>query len=169
MNLKRQLKAACIASADKGINVSKILDILQINLTELLQLVDEINQEDDVIQLKFTGKKIFANIKAEYFDLLKKLDLISETKLSPSLQETLAIVAYLSPCKKSEIDFIRGVESSHTILSLMNLGYIQKTGDDQYELSEKALSHMQITEPSELPNYDLIRSEFQVKLQNLKL
>ncbi len=49
-------------------------------------------------------------------------------KLTRSLLETLAIVAYRQPVSKPEIDFIRGVDAGYALGKLLEMGYIEVKG-----------------------------------------
>ena len=48
--------------------------------------------------------------------------------LSQSLLETLAIIAFEQPCTKAEIEAIRGVDASHGVNRLLQLGFISEAG-----------------------------------------
>ena len=49
-------------------------------------------------------------------------------KLSRSLLETLAILAYRQPATKPEIDFVRGVDSDYALRKLMELDFVEVQG-----------------------------------------
>jgi segregation and condensation protein B len=49
-------------------------------------------------------------------------------RLSRSLLETIAIIAYKQPVSKAEVDFVRGVDSDYTIRRLLELGLIDVAG-----------------------------------------
>lgn len=51
-----------------------------------------------------------------------------EKRLSRSLLETLAILAYKQPVTRPEIDFIRGVNSSYAVRKLMEIGLVDVVG-----------------------------------------
>jgi segregation and condensation protein B len=51
-----------------------------------------------------------------------------ERRLSRSLLETLAILAYRQPVTKPEIDFVRGVDSDYALRRLLELGLIDVVG-----------------------------------------
>lgn len=51
-----------------------------------------------------------------------------QRRLSRSLMETLAIVAYQQPATKPEIDFVRGVDSDYALRKLLELGFIDVVG-----------------------------------------
>lgn len=52
----------------------------------------------------------------------------STKKLSRSLLETLAVIAYKQPVTKPEVDFIRGVDSDYGIRRLLEYGFIDVMG-----------------------------------------
>ncbi|MFK7843731.1 MAG: SMC-Scp complex subunit ScpB, partial [Rhodothermales bacterium] len=49
-------------------------------------------------------------------------------KLSRTLMETLAIIAYSQPSTKPEVDFVRGVDSDYAVRKLLELGLIDIVG-----------------------------------------
>lgn len=49
-------------------------------------------------------------------------------KLSRAALETLAVIAYLQPLTRAQIDDIRGVDSSYTVSSLLEKGLIESAG-----------------------------------------
>lgn len=49
-------------------------------------------------------------------------------KLSRSLMETLAILAYKQPATKPEVDFVRGVDADYALRKLLDLGLIDVVG-----------------------------------------
>ncbi|MBT8402047.1 MAG: SMC-Scp complex subunit ScpB [Rhodothermia bacterium] len=56
------------------------------------------------------------------------LDSRKSRKLSRSLLETLAVVAYRQPVTKPEVDFVRGVDSDYALRKLMELDMIDVVG-----------------------------------------
>lgn len=51
-----------------------------------------------------------------------------QRRLSRSLLETVAILAYRQPATKPEIDFVRGVESDYAVRRLLELGLVDVVG-----------------------------------------
>ncbi|MEM6646757.1 MAG: SMC-Scp complex subunit ScpB, partial [Bacteroidota bacterium] len=51
-----------------------------------------------------------------------------KTRLSRSLMETLAIIAYCQPATKPEVDAVRGVDSDYAVRRLLEHGLIEITG-----------------------------------------
>ncbi len=101
--------------------------------------------------------------KKEYNEVIKKFFNIQEDiKLNRSVLETLAIIAYKGPITKSEIDLIRGVNSSSAIDSLLEKELITITGKKDspgkpllYGVSDKFFRTVGITTIAELPKLDI--------------
>ena len=82
--------------------------------------------------------------------------------------EVLATVLYAGPITRSRIDYIRGVNSSTTIRTLLARGLVERTkntdaeGDrreHQYRPTASLLAHLGIARPEELPEYNDIREQ----------
>lgn len=82
--------------------------------------------------------------------------------------EVLAAIMYRGPLSRSDIDFIRGVNSSQTIRTLTTRGLIRRVqnekGSFQYEATTETLAEMGATHVRDLPAYDATR----VKLSELE-
>lgn len=93
-------------------------------------------------------------------DIVKKL---REGELSKDLGkaglEALAIVLYRGGATRSEIDWIRGVNSSQILRSLLLRGLIERTEDPsdkrkfRYKASTDGLAHLGISKKEDLPRY----------------
>lgn len=83
-----------------------------------------------------------------------------EKELSKQALETLAIIAYKGKATKSEIDYIRGVNSIFILRNLLMRGLIIKQNNPQdkrsplYGVSHDLLSYLGILNIHELANYD---------------
>lgn len=97
------------------------------------------------------------------------IEAITKEELSRDLGkaalETLAIILYKGPVKRSEIDYIRGVNSTFIIRNLLIRGLIQKSQapNDQrasvYSTSFELLSHLGLSNVKELPDFDQVQEE----------
>lgn len=82
--------------------------------------------------------------------------------------EVLAAILYRGPLSRSEIDFIRGVNSSQTIRTLTTRGLIRKVSNPKdersflYEPTTELLSQLGITAVSELEDYAAVRGKLEV-------
>ncbi len=66
----------------------------------------------------------------EHRGWVQKLDSIKTIKLSMALLETLAIVAYKQPITRAGVEFVRGVDSSHTLRTLLQRRLIRIVGKE---------------------------------------
>jgi len=91
-------------------------------------------------------------------DIVKKL---RENELSRDLGkgslETLAVIAYQENASRGEIDWVRGVNSSASLRTLLMRGLIEAREDEQdkrrlrYNLTTEALAHLGIASAADLP------------------
>ncbi len=79
--------------------------------------------------------------------------------------EALAIILYKNGATRSEIDWVRGVNSTAALRSLLLRGLVTRTEDEsdrrraRYTPTIEALAHLGISHISELPNYEELTSE----------
>jgi segregation and condensation protein B len=79
--------------------------------------------------------------------------------------ETLATILYRGGATRSEIDWIRGVNSAGTVRSLLLRGLIEKSEDVadkrrfRYIATTDALAHLGVGSVSELPRYNELKLE----------
>lgn len=87
-----------------------------------------------------------------------------DTDLTDPQSEALSVIAYLAPVTKPTIDFVRGVNSRAVLRNLSTRGLISRKSQDSttyYNLSMDAMTHLGITELSELPDYDSTRERLE--------
>jgi segregation and condensation protein B len=79
--------------------------------------------------------------------------------------ETLAIILYRGPVTRTEIDFIRGVNSSFILRNLMIRGLIEREQNPKdartfrYSHSAELLRFLGVTRREDLPEYQTIQNE----------
>ncbi len=80
-------------------------------------------------------------------------------RLSRSLMETLAILAYRQPATKPEIDFVRGVDSDYALRKLMEIGLADVVGRSEtvgrpllYGTTPRFLEDFGLARLDDLPN-----------------
>lgn len=77
--------------------------------------------------------------------------------------EVLAAILYRGPLSRSDIDFIRGVNSSQTIRTLTTRGLIRRVqqgkGSPLYEATTETLAQLGATHPRDLPTFDATRAK----------
>ena len=95
--------------------------------------------------------------------------------LSPASLETLSIVAYRGPVSRKEIEYIRGVNSSFSLRSLLMRGLIERESsrlDERiflYKPSTDLLLHLGITSIETLPEWQAVRNEMKKAEESLDM
>lgn len=138
-----ELADACDVDADR---VHEALAALESELEDRgLTLV----RSDSSVQLR-TGD--------QFADLIKQFrENRINTDLTSAQSEALAVIAYIQPVSKPDIDFIRGVNSRTVLRNLQTRGLINKQQQNKkthYKLTTDALAHLGISKASELPQYE---------------
>ncbi len=82
--------------------------------------------------LQFRTKSLYSHHIQNFFS-------VKTLTLGPSALEVLAIIAYKQPVSRSEIDRIRGVESSHVVRQLLDKRLVKSEGRSETELGRPTL------------------------------
>lgn len=92
---------------------------------------------------------------ADFVEQLRKQDLSGD--IGKAGAETLAIIMYREPISRTEIDRIRGVNSSFILRNLLTRGLITResiTGNGyQFRISPSLLQHLGVSNKRELPKF----------------
>jgi segregation and condensation protein B len=96
--------------------------------------------------------------RAEYAEAIANFLKPQRQRLSRSLMEVLAIVAYRQPMTMAEIDDVRGVQSDYALRALLERRLVQEVGRKQvpgrpvlYGTSAQFLHQFKLNDLSELP------------------
>lgn len=79
--------------------------------------------------------------------------------------EVLAIVLYRGPSTRAQIDYVRGVNSSTSVRTLLSRGLLERAGNPEdsreylYRPTTELLAYLGVTAAQELPEYATIRGE----------
>jgi segregation and condensation protein B len=91
--------------------------------------------------------------------------------LSKAALETLSLILYRGPLMRSEIDYVRGVNSQFILRSLLVRGLITKTqkqGDERiftYAPSVELLAHLGVTDKKSLPDFQKVNDDIEAFMQ----
>ncbi|MCF6515013.1 SMC-Scp complex subunit ScpB [Lactobacillus sp. S2-2] len=135
INNKNKIKVLLFVSGNNGIESKQIREILDISITELKELLNEISDdfiEDGAFCILQNGSKI-KMVTQQKFDSFINDFFKNETNstLSNASLETLSIIAYRQPITRIEIDTIRGVKSSMSVNKLLDQGFIYIDGESK--------------------------------------
>ena len=87
--------------------------------------------------------------------------------LTPAALETLALVSYVGPVSRSEIEYIRGVNTAFTLRNLLIKGLVQRSSDPKrgnvylYKPSLDLLKFLGLPKIEDLPDYEKFKELIQ--------
>lgn len=104
--------------------------------------------------------------KPEFAEIVARMQEPQPAKLSRSLMEVLAIVAYQQPVTMAEVDAVRGVQSDYSIRQLLEKRLISEVGRKHapgrpvlYGTTQQFLHLFNLDSLSSLPDLSAIRGE----------
>lgn len=133
-----------IFMSDRPISLAKIKRYIDEDIPlraiheAIVRLQSEYEQKHHGIRLMEVAEGYQFRTKATYSHFVQKLFNVNSLALTPTALEVLAIIAYKQPVSKSEIDKIRGVDSSHIVRGLMDKRLVKVEGRSE-ELGRPAL------------------------------
>lgn len=135
-HLKRVMEALLFASHDplSLVKIREVTDtILPLRPRQLRQILEELKQEYLAQKRAFQLEEIAQGyVLRTYEEYAPYLDLLHRNKrgekLSHASTEVLAIIAYRQPITRPQIDAIRGVDSSGTLMQLLERQLVEPVG-----------------------------------------
>ncbi|HFX6225422.1 TPA: SMC-Scp complex subunit ScpB [Acinetobacter nosocomialis] len=127
-----QLEAIIFAS-EAPVSIARLKEAFnnQYNKQQLRQLLQQLAllQHGRSIELIETAQGFRFQVRSKYRNIIAQIWPERPTKLSPSLLETLAIIAYHQPVTRADIEQIRGVSNNSQILrTLFDWNWIKEAG-----------------------------------------
>ncbi len=162
-NLKAKLEALLFVLAEP-ISVKKLSQILGLSEQDikdaLAGLSEDFKNEGRGLGLTEIADEFQLTTKPEFGNLLQEVMKAELTEdLTPSSLETLTLVAYLGPVSRAMVEYVRGVNSSFIMRSLLLRGLIQRLEEKKanaflYDVSLDFLKHLGLSSKRELPDYE---------------
>lgn len=127
-----QLEAIIFAS-EAPVSIARLKEAFnnQYNKQQLRQLLQQLAllQHGRSIELIETAQGFRFQVRSKYRSIIAQIWPERPTKLSPSLLETLAVIAYHQPVTRADIEQIRGVSNNSQILrALFDWNWIKEAG-----------------------------------------
>lgn len=163
-----QLEAVLFA-AGEPMSRKRIASVLGVSVDLLGKAVEALRVElaERGLTLVETDDAIELRTSADASDLVRKL---RENELSRDLGkaglETLALILYRGSATRGEIDWVRGVNSSQTLRSLLIRGLVERMEDPldkrklRYKPTVDALAHLGVSKKEELPGFEELNTLF---------
>jgi len=130
---QKQALETILFVANKTLSPKQLAEMIgDCDTKEIRGLVAELNMSYEktgrVFRIDSVADGLQMHTLPEYRKWVQSLETVKTIKLSPAVMETLAIVAYKQPLTRAGIEFIRGVDSSHTIRRLMQQKLVRIVG-----------------------------------------
>lgn len=129
-------------------------------ISALRSLTDEYSKSDRGIEIVEVARGFQMRTKKEYAQYVKRFVRLKDDKLTRSMLETLAIVAFKQPITKSEIDRLRGVDSRGALRNLVERGLVRMKRNEGssssiiFETTELFLDTFGLKSLEELPSLE---------------
>ena len=163
------LEGILFVVGEEGITKEKLMDILNINETDLTGLINALMKRYEGIEHGITitkfGDRYKLVTKKEHKKFYQKLvDDNYDGNLSAAALETLAIIAYNYPITRSGIEEIRGVNSDYQVRKLLAFDLIKEVGKSDlpgrpnlYGITDNFLDYFGLSKIEDLPKLEEIK------------
>jgi segregation and condensation protein B len=160
-----------------AVKEKELMDLCQVGELDLHEGLDILSHNLESVGLTLVrgGKKVSLTTHPDQAGIIEdfKKGEVSGP-LSNNALETLAIIAYQSPVRKSDIDFIRGVNSQYILRNLQGRGLIERHKDKKddrthvYTPTLALLEYFGVSSIGQLPDYESIQIELTKRKNFLK-
>ena len=154
----------------EDMKLSKLADIFKVETRDVEEALNKLEQSlaSRGLVLMRKDDSVYLAIHQELSPIIESMRKDEITKdLSKASVETLSIIMYKGGVSRSEIDYIRGVNSSFILRNLLVRGLIEKVADEKdtrrvgYKPTFDTLSYMGVAKVSDLPNYASVVAELE--------
>ncbi len=166
---------ALIFYKGEEITFKELSNILEVSEEEIKNGVLNIKEKNKYSGIKIltTDNSVMFTTGEEIAPIIEKLEKEEyEKELSKASLETLTIILYRGPIKKSMVDYIRGANSQFTLRNLLIKGLIEKETDPKdersylYKPTIELLRYMNISNIKELQEYKEINEKIDSFIKN---
>ncbi len=165
--LSAQIEAILFFKTD-AVSIRALSELLGAPKSEvekaLLELAEAMNARG--VSLSRIGDEVMLATAQEMASLIEKISKEErEGELSKASMETLSIILYKNGSTKSEIDYIRGVNSSFILRALQVRGLIERKNNPNdnrsfiYTPTFDLYNYLGVSKKEELPEYDQLMNE----------
>ncbi len=170
MNLSSKIESILFYKGE-AMSIKQLADILSENEETIVKALFDLKNslgERGICLIK-NEKRVMLGTAPEMHKIIegmKKEELSKD--LGKAGLETLSIILYQGLVRKSEIDYIRGVNSASILRNLMIRGLIERKNDIKnqrsflYSPTLELLSFMGISDLEELPEYEKVKKEIEI-------
>lgn len=169
MNIVDQLEALLFV-ASSPVRITELAQCIKFDdgqategqVEQALEILEQRLADSGSIQLVRIGGGFQLSTKSEYAELIGDFLKPQRHKLSRSVLEVLAIVAYKQPVTTAEVEEVRGVQSDYGMRVLQERNLVREVGRKQapgrpvlYGTTAQFLHQFNINDIKELPSLEL--------------
>lgn len=147
--------------ASGPVAVSRLAKVLNCSASKTQKLLDTLadSYQDRGLRLQWNNQQVQLTTAPAASKVIEQfLGLELTTRLSPAALEVLAIIAYMQPITRPQVDNIRGVNSDGALRTLLSKGLIEELGRLEtpgrpilYGSTPEFLQHFGLSTVEELP------------------
>ncbi|MBU1558054.1 SMC-Scp complex subunit ScpB [Patescibacteria group bacterium] len=167
MDLNSQIESILFFKGE-AVSVKFLSGLFEKEESEILLALEVLKKDlqNRGVRLIQNGERVMLGTAPDahgFIEKIKKEELSKD--LGKASLETLSIVLYRGPVRKTQIDYIRGVNSGSILRNLLIRGLIEKKSDEEnqrsflYYPTFELLSYLGISKLEELPEYEKVRNE----------
>lgn len=164
--LSQNIEAILFHKAE-AVSLKELTSILDVSEDALKQSIDELKETlagRGVALMEHDGSVMLGTTPQTAIVIEKLIKDELDKDLGKAGLETLSIILYRGPVSRSEIDYIRGVNSSYILRNMVIRGLIERRTDPHkkmfvYKPTFELLSYLGITSVKDLPEYETVQKD----------
>lgn len=161
MDKKEKIIEAILFWKGEPVSIKKLAEYADCTADEVKEIIQGIKKrESGGIALQENGDEVMLGTSPDAGKIIEELTKEELSKeLTKAALETLSVVLYLAPVRRSQIDFVRGVNSQFSIRHLEIRGLVEKVQSDTdsrvhlYRPTFECLSFLGVGGLEELPGF----------------
>ena len=167
MNLSSKIEALLFWKSEP-IKIRELVSILGENKEKISEALGQLQTElkGRGITLLVSEEEVSLGTSKEHSSFIESIAKEELGKdLSKATLETLSIILYQGPISRSEIDYLRGVNSQFILRSLLIRGLIERVENETdqriylYRPTLALLAYLGINKVQDLPEYESVRKD----------
>jgi segregation and condensation protein B len=132
MSELKPLVEALLFGADGPLRIDRLAEVLEVERSEAAAAVQALASEYEVQSRGFFLQEVAGGYqlrtRPEFAEYLRRLGRTRPFKFSRPALETLAIIAYRQPVTRTEIEYLRGVDSGSVLKTLLDKHLVRILG-----------------------------------------
>jgi len=150
--------------------LEEMMDMGSLDLSVALSALQQnLKDRDSALEIEYLEDSIYLRPKSEFMEaLINTYGDQERRRFSKASLEVLSIVAWKQPITRSEIEGIRGVDSSNSVRNLIENDFIKVVGKKEspgrpqtYGTTEKFLKYFGLSSLDELPKIEDLKEIYE--------